>query len=460
MLKVDFPHTLYAIARAYQAGTWTPSSLTEAYLERIAHHNHHIYNQVLTERALASAKKLSLELAQGQSRGLLHGVPIAVKDILDTAGDVTTAGSKLLARTRQAAREDARAIQQLEQAGAIILGKTTMTELAYSGLGINPHEGIGTPDNALAQGHIPGGSSSGSAVAVAKGLACLAIGSDTGGSVRIPAAFNGLVGLKTENGTISNQGVTHLSTSLDTIGVLAHTVSDAFYGWQALKGMRPQHVFSSQSIEAETLLVADELLEEMDSSVAQSFSLLCQRLENKGVTILYQSVPELSEIQDIYQQYGNFAAHESAALYADLVATGELDARVSFRICQGFDRPASDYIHLQQAQKALVARFWQKYQHIDAFLAPTVPILAPKFSAIDDDANYQHYNRLSLKNTMPFNFLTGAAINIPCSTDTPFPLGVMLATAPQHYQKESQPAEIRLLSQAQSLQALTLQAVS
>lgn len=453
------PHSLLELALQYRHAQLEPVTLCQHYLQKLEQSPQSIYSCLCTELAQQQAQQASDDFALGIDTGFLQGIPLIVKDILDIRQEITCAGSKILSETRQACKKDARIVHNLSKAGAVILGKSHMTELAYSGLGINPH--FGTPDNALAAGHIPGGSSSGSAVAVAQGLACVAIGSDTGGSVRIPAAFNGLVGLKTENGTLPTQGVTHLSPSLDTIGVLAHTVADAFYTWQGLKGTAPEQLqlFHSASIIDKHFVVPHELLSELDASIAASFTDICLGLQEKGVHISYQSIPELEEISEIYQRHGNFAAHESAALYANLLPTGKVDARVASRIRQGLDRPASDYIHLQLAQRELVKRFWRKYANVDAFLAPTVPILPPKFSDVVEDSAYYECNRLSLRNTMPFNFLTGPAVSVPCGNiaDTPFSLGVMLACAPRRYQSDSHhAAEIGLLSMAQSLQGMTL----
>ena len=220
---------LTELAKAYREKTLGPLEVTQHYLEKLQPGP--IYRTLTPERALRQAKHAENLFAKGIDLGVLQGIPIAIKDNLDTEHDVTAGGSKVLAENPPAL-EDAPAVARLDATGAVFLGKTNMTELAYSGLGLNPH--FGTPGCALDNSRIPGGSSSGSAVAVASGLACAAIGSDTGGSVRIPASFNGLVGLKTTNGLIPTDGCVALSTTLDTIGPLARTVEDAWHIFLAL----------------------------------------------------------------------------------------------------------------------------------------------------------------------------------------------------------------------------------
>ncbi|MFO8149434.1 MAG: amidase family protein, partial [Trueperaceae bacterium] len=214
--------SLTALAARYRQGELDPAEVTEAHLADLAPGD--VVRLVTAERARTQAAAASRRWRRGRLRGPLDGVPIVLKDLLDTAGDVTGAGSPALFGAPPAAA-DAPVAARLDAAGAVFLGKSTMTELAFSGLGLNPH--TGTPGNAVDPARVPGGSSSGSAVAVARGLAVAAVGSDTGGSVRIPASFNGLVGLKTTDGAIPTDGAVPLSTTLDTLGPIARHSAQA-----------------------------------------------------------------------------------------------------------------------------------------------------------------------------------------------------------------------------------------
>ena len=234
-MSID-PTTLTAVelGEAYRRGQLTPRGVTEAYLEKSAPGK--IYREVLADRARAQAERAQRQFESGIDVGPLQGVPLAMKDLIDLEGTVTAAGSRALA-SGLAASADAPAAARLDAAGAVFLGKTTMTELAFSGVGINPH--YGTPPNAFDPARIPGGSSSGSSVAVALEQACAAVGSDTGGSVRIPAAFNGLVGLKTSEGAVPTDGCAPLSMTLDVIGPIARNVADAWIVYRALAALPP-----------------------------------------------------------------------------------------------------------------------------------------------------------------------------------------------------------------------------
>lgn len=417
--------SLSELARAYRAGALSPVEATEAYLAKLAPGD--IYRIITAERARKQARAAEQALARGIDSGPLQGVPIALKDLIDTEGDVTAAGSKVKLSDPPAA-SDAPVAARLDAAGAVFLGKTTMTELAYSGLGLNPH--FGTPPNIFEPERIPGGSSSGSAAAVAHRLACAAIGSDTGGSVRIPAAFNGLVGLKTTNGALPTAGVTPLSITLDTIGPIARTVEDAYHLWRALAA-KPARPFKPHLPERLRLLVPTTVvLEQLEPEVAHAFEATCQALAKLGHVLCYQPLPSLSEILALYRRYGSFAGHEALALYEALLdAHGDaVDPRVASRILEQRGRLATDYLRLVLAQRAMVSEFWERYRDYQALLLPTVAILPPLRESLASDAAYFAANALCLRNTMLFNFLAGPALSLPAPSDRR--VGVMVATAP------------------------------
>jgi aspartyl-tRNA(Asn)/glutamyl-tRNA(Gln) amidotransferase subunit A len=420
--------TLSELALAYRQGQLRPSEVLEAYLKKMNVGS--IYRIITEKRARAQARHAEQLFERQIDLGPLQGIPLAIKDLLDTKGEVTAAGSKILAEG-QPALEDAPVVARLDAAGAIFLGKTTMTELAFSGLGINPH--FGTPGCALDETRIPGGSSSGSAVAVAKTWACAALGSDTGGSVRIPAAFNGLVGLKTTNGSLPTDGTVALSTTLDTLGPITRTTEDAWHLWRAMSTMS-YTPFDKQLPKALKFLVPSNIiLEQADPEVVSAFTRTCQRLSKEGHQLSQQTVPELQTIRDLYARYGGFASHEALALYGDMLESrgADIDPRVARRILEFKDRSSSDYLRLSYARHKLVQAFWETYRPFDAILAPTVAILPPKLESLSSDEAYYQANGFCLRNTLLFNFLAGPALSVPCATTKEgLSVGLMIATAP------------------------------
>jgi aspartyl-tRNA(Asn)/glutamyl-tRNA(Gln) amidotransferase subunit A len=415
--------TAIQLAAAYRRGELRPTAVVDAYLEAIGPGP--VYRQVLAERARDQAERAERQFQRGVDVGPLQGVPLALKDLLDVEGTVSAAGSKALA-AGPPATADAPVVARLDAAGAVFLGKTNMTELAFSGVGINPH--FGTPPNALDRERIPGGSSSGSAVAVASRLACAAIGSDTGGSVRIPAAFNGLVGLKTSEGAIPTDGCVPLSFTLDTIGPITRTAADAWLVFRALAALPPAPV---PALPGKMRLLAPTtvLQEGLTPEVASTFRVAVERLRTQGHEVVEREVPQLREIEATVTRYGSLAAHEAMALYEELLeAHGpDIDPRVSGRILQARGRSSSDYVRLVLARRRLQREFWLEMAGIDALLAPTVPILPPRVRELAADDAYFEANRFCLRNTSLFNFVGGTSISFPVDEA---PVGIMAAAAP------------------------------
>lgn len=415
--------TLTDLARAYRRGELRPSGVTETYLGRLEPGP--VYRLVTAERALEQAARADTLFAQGIDLGPLQGVPIALKDLMDTKGDVTAAGAKAFLN-RPPAAQDCPAAARLDAAGAVFLGKTNMTELAFSGLGLNPH--FGTPGNALDPERIPGGSSSGAGVAVALGLACAAIGSDTGGSVRIPAAFNGGVGLKTTDGSVPTEGCAPLSTTLDTLGPIARTAEDAWHMWRALSGQEPAP-FTPGDIGNLRLFAPTTVLQEnLDEEVATAFGRACDALRELGATVEVREVPALTELDGLYGRFGSFAAIESLALYEALLeAKGEsFDPRVSARILASRGRTSSDYRRLGFERRRLQSEFWKACSGFDAVLAPTVAVLPPYTKHLGEDDAYFRANAQVLRNTQVFNLLGVPAVSVPCGAM----VGLMVAARP------------------------------
>ncbi|XOB98734.1 amidase [Deinococcota bacterium DY0809b] len=377
------------------------------------------------ERALAAARKSAERYAAGRPLGPLDGVPVLVKDLLDVAGAVTAAGSAVLARLREPATADAAAVQKLERAGAVVVGKSQLNELAFSGLGLNPH--FGTPANALNPDWVPGGSSSGSAVAVARGLVPLAVGTDTGGSVRIPAAFNGLVGFKPSWGRVSTRGVTPLAVSLDTVGPLAHTVEDAWAFFLALAG-EPHRPLALPAAPPR-LLVPDDLLERARPEVQDAFERALAALEAAGARLERRPLSALAEVYELYRRYGSLAAHEAYARWRGLLEVhGEaMDPRVVRRVLAVAGRPSVDHVQLRRERARRVPAFWAGLVGTDALVLPTAPVPPPTRAEVEasEEAFFRANDRV-LAYTMLFNFYAGPAVSLPLAPG----LGLMLAAAP------------------------------
>lgn len=415
--------TLAELAAAYRRRDYSVLEVTEHYLARMTEGS--IYRVVTAERALEQARRADAAFARGVDLGPLQGIPLALKDLMDTRGEVSAAGAKAFL-THPPAERDCPAAACLDAAGAVFLGKTNMTELAFSGLGLNPH--FGTPPNALEPARIPGGSSSGAGVAVAAGLACAAIGSDTGGSVRIPAAFNGLVGLKTTDGAVPTEGCVQLSTTLDTLGPITRTAEDAWHVWRTLVGEAPA-AFAPAKVSGLRIVVPTTVVhEDLDAEVAVGFAVACERLEAAGARLTYSELPILREIDGLYERFGSFAAYEALALYEDVLERDEemFDPRVAARILTAQNRKATDYIRLGYERRRLQTAFWHACAGFDAVLTPTVAVLPPQIAALGADDAYFAANGAVLRNTALFNVLGVPAASVPCAPM----VGAMVAARP------------------------------
>ena len=419
--------TVRQLADAYRRGVTTPVEATETLLERL--HPGPTWRTATAARARAQAARAQRAFEAGVDLGPLQGVPLAIKDLLDMEGEVSAAGSAgLLAEGRRAQR-DAPLIARLDAAGAVFLGRTQMTELAFSGLGLNPH--FGTPEGVHAAGRVPGGSSSGSAVAVAAGQATAAIGSDTGGSVRIPAALQGLVGLKTSDGSLPMEGAVPLSTTLDTVGPIARSLEDAWALLRALRAEAPAP-FPSAPGRLRLLVPESRLFEDLEEAVAAAFETAVDALRAAGHDVVRRADPAPDEALALYPRYGSFAAHEAFALHEGFLrrASPPVDPRVSERILAAAQRPSSDYLRLGYEREALVRRAWERWLGFDAVLAPTVAIQAPPIAELEaDDDAYRRANAMVLRNTTVFNLLAGPAVTLPI-TAPERGIGGMVATAP------------------------------
>jgi aspartyl-tRNA(Asn)/glutamyl-tRNA(Gln) amidotransferase subunit A len=430
MSKPPFYHhpTLAELAAALREGRTTSRALTDEALARIADpagEGKRTFLRVYAEQARAAADAQDRLREAGIDGGPLAGLPFSIKDLFDVAGEPTTAGSKAL-RDAPPAQHDAPIVARLRAAGAVIVGKTNMTEFAYSAVGINPH--YGTPGNPHDRRCIPGGSSSGAAVSVADGFAAAAIGSDTGGSVRIPAALCGLTGFKPTQSRITRAGAVPLSTTLDSIGPLARSVADCALVDGILAGAEPA---ATDTVPVDRLCLAvpqTQMLDGLDDTVAAAFARACSALSRAGARLVDLPLREFGELPSLNAE-GGFSAAEAYRWHAPLLARrgDEYDPRVSGRLARGRTMSAAHYIEIGERRAALIAAVEQATAGFHAMLMPTLPITAPPIAAFADDAEYTRLNLLLLRNTTVVNQLDGCAITLPIQRQGEAPVGLTLA---------------------------------
>ncbi|HEY5291104.1 MAG TPA: amidase [Burkholderiales bacterium] len=379
------------------------------------------------ESALAEAKASDELRAHGIVLSPLAGIPVSVKDLFDVAGDITRAGSKALANAAPA-KADATVVRRLRQAGAIIVGRTNMVEFAFSGLGLNPH--YGTPKNPWDRvtGRIPGGSSSGAAVSVSDGMAAMGLGTDTGGSVRIPAALCGLAGFKPTARRIPKDGTFPLSPTLDSIGPIAPSVACCALVDSILAGEAPQ-VPPALPLKGLRLgVVQDYVLEGLDSSVADAFGKALARLSQAGASVTDVRFEALQRLPQINRK-GGLVVAEAYAIHRELIARrkADYDPRVASRTLRGADMSAADYIEVLTQRAALIADSARLAAPYDALLMPTVVMVAPAIAPLEaDDQLYGKTNLAILRNPSVVNFLDGCALSIPCHEPGQGPVGLMV----------------------------------
>jgi len=378
--------------------------------------------------ARAAADRVDAQRQAGVQLPALAGIPLSIKDLFDEAGVTTLGGSKVLVGAPAAVR-DSTVVERVNNTGAIIIGRTNLTEFAYSGLGINPH--YGTPKNAFdrATGRIPGGSTSGGAISVSDGMVAGAIGTDTGGSVRIPAALNGLVGFKPTARRVPLDGALPLSFSLDSAGPIARTVADcalldrilaaesgAAAAPVALRGLRfavPKTVF----------------LDDLSTDVASAFAQALGRLSTAGATIVELAMAEFAQAATVSSR-GSLVSAEAFAWHRRWITNGadKYDPRVIMRIRPGETMSAADYIDLLHLRRRFIRTINAVASGYDALLMPTTPDTAPTIAEVSkDDDSYFRWNGRMLRNTSIVNAFDGCALSIPCQDPGSAPVGLMIA---------------------------------
>ncbi len=422
--------TLEALAEELREGKTTSRELVEQALAKIsdpAGEGARAFIRIDAEGARAAADFQDTLRRRSYQPSQFAGIPISVKDLFDLAGEVTTAGSKVL-RDAAPARADAPAIAALKSAGMVVLGRTNMTEFAYSGVGLNPH--YGTPRSAFDRktGRIPGGSSSGAAVAIADGMCALSIGSDTGGSCRIPAAFNGVVGFKPTAARISRRGVYPLSESLDSVGPIANSVEccAVLDGIMAGGAARP---ITARSLKGMKIgILKTYVLESLDAVVAADFARSMSKLLAAGADVTEMVFPALLELPN-FMKNGGILAAEAFAHHKAMIAdhADAYDPRVVGRIRFGGNISAQELQELHRGRASMISTFASVAKGYDAIICPTVPILAPRIAELETDDEYRRLNLLCLRNTTVFNFLDACAISLPMHDPGSAPTGLMLA---------------------------------
>lgn len=373
--------------------------------------------KVKRKTARAAAQAEDIKRAAGLPVGAMSGIPVSIKDLCDIAGDVTRAGSNVLDGS-EAASADAPIIKRLRAAGAVIVGRTNMTEFAYSGVGINPH--YDTPANPYdrATRRIPGGSSSGAAVSVADGMAAIGMGTDTGGSCRIPAALCGTVGYKPTAKRIPIDGIVPLSVSLDSVGSMGASVGcvariDAVMAGEEWTPLNPLSVNGLR-----LGLIENVVLDGMDDHVRTHFFNAVAKLEAAGAIVERLQLNTLSQF-GVLGNKGGIAAAEAFTWHESLLANGaeQYDPRVRLRISAGATQSAAEYMNMVAARKQIQVNYIVETRRFDAMIMPTVPIVAPPIAAFEQDDEFFRLNGLLLRNTSIANVLDLCAISLPCHTD-------------------------------------------
>ena len=403
------------LGRGIQSGEIDPVELTQTYLEAINAHplKDRIYARVTDERALCEAEASSKRAARGQRLSLLDGVPISWKDLFDTAGMGTEAGSKLLAG--RVPDRDARVVANATQAGLVCLGKTHMSELAFSGLGYNPS--TATPPCVNDDSAVPGGSSSGAAASVAFSLAAAGIGSDTGGSVRIPSAWNDLVGLKTTSGLLSLEGVVPLALKFDTVGPLCRSVEDASLLLAALQGARAPDL-SGVSLKGKRFAVLKTAaMDDVRDAPMEAFQGAIIKLSAAGASIRHIEIPEVDTAMSLS---GCLYTSEAYGLWRDVIEANPdaMYSEIKARFLLGKEFSAPDYVAAWASLESARVAYDHAAAGFDAVLVPTAPIMPPDLERLNTDRDYYvTENLMALRNTRIGNLMGLCALSLP--TDIP-----------------------------------------
>lgn len=387
-----------------------------------------VFTKLYPEAALAAARAADAAQKAGVVQPALAGLPVSIKDLYGVAGETTMAGS-IVCQGEPPQKQDAPVVARLRSAGAAIVGKTNMTEFAFSGIGINPHYGtpVNPSDSNVAR--IPGGSSSGAGVSVALGLSVAGLGSDTGGSIRIPAALCGIVGFKSTQNRVPLEGALELSRSLDTVCAMTRSVQDCITVDAVLSGaMLPvrRRPLAGMRLAVPQTVVLDGL----DKTVSQAFDRSLSILSEAGAQIIEIALTEFADIPKVNSP-GGLSPIEAYAVHHERLARAQaqFDQRVAARVMMGASVTAQQYIALLDKRRAWIASVERAMEGYDALLCPTVPAVAPEIEKlVASDEVFFKANGQMLRNTFIINLLDGCSYSLPCHRDDELPVGLMLSS--------------------------------
>ncbi len=416
--------TIEQLARLLASGATTSRALVEAALETVADDGR-AFTHVDFAGARAAADASDAARTNGQVPSPFAGVPISVKDLFDVAGQTTAAGSLIL-RGAPPAVHDAPVVARLRKAGAVIVGRTQMSEFAFTGLGLNPHWPV--LPNPHDEQRAPGGSSSGAAVAVARGQCAMGLGTDTGGSTRIPAAFCGVTGFKPTQRRITRDGAFPLSVSLDSIGPIANSVACCRITDAAIAD-EPAPKHAAVALGALRLAVPlDFVLDDMEPAVASAFERTLARLSANGAKIERVRMPAFARVPELSARgiLANAQAYSYHSLARLLQHRAQYDPNVLSRIEGRGKESAAHIIDIVEARKGLIAETNAATRGVDALLYPTVPIVAPRLAEIAEAAAFAKVNMLALRNTALVNLLDRCALSLPMQDAGALPCGLMI----------------------------------
>ena len=423
--------TLLQTAEQLKNGLTTPDELIESALAA-ANHSAHVFITLLQQRAIDDAKASTRRWQQGAPLSPFDGIPYAVKDLLDVIGSRTTAGS-ITRVDAPMADTDAHVIATLSALGMIPMGKTNLTEFAYSGLGLNPHFGTPTCDLAVDEGRVPGGSSSGSAIAVQRGVVSCSIGTDTSGSIRIPAAFNGLVGYKASTGRYSMAGVHPLAVTLDSLGPLAHTVADCVALDAAMRGIQDVAT-EAADLSRLRFVIDDGVLSDpaLQSAVRHNLLLIMEQLRTAGAQVERRTVRAVARTRELIAREGWLGAIEAWRLLGPIVEGPQghrMDRRVRHRLRAAKDIAPENETRIRHARTELMAAMEHELDGAILVL-PTVKHVAPPMAALSaDDELFARVNLETLSLTMIGSLLNMPGVAIPSGTDSiGLPTSILFST--------------------------------
>lgn len=426
--------TVAQLSAALESGKTTSRALVEEALGRIGERGgegSRAFLKVYAASARVHAERSDRLRKRGVRRSPIDGLPVSLKDLFDVAGDVTRAGSKILANAAPAQR-DAAAVARLRAAGAVFVGRTNMVEFAFGGVGLNPHYGTPKSPYERKAGHVPGGSSSGAAVAVADEMCVMGLGSDTRGSVRVPAAACGVVGFKPTARRVPREGAFPLSFTLDSVGPLARSVACCAAYDAVLSGEAADPLPALEAKGLRLLVPACSPIAELDDAVAKAFDAALRRLAGAGALIREAPVPAFDR-QSEYFKAGGYAGAEAYHIHRPYLSRlQEYDPRVGKRVVLGKDISAADYLALADLRSAYVREVTAVAAPWDAIVMPTMPCTPPSIAAASaSDEDYFRWNLRMLRNCGLVNFLDGCAVSLPCHERGAAPVGFMVCGVAQ-----------------------------